>query len=73
MGEVIPICLGGMCKQARVRLIRGKAELLLRMDIVKRLDSPVNFGGGGAFQCWAKCMGIDYFGISFSSECLRLG
>ena len=33
-----------MFKPARATLIRGKSELLLGMDIVKKLDSAANFG-----------------------------
>ena len=44
MGAVMPIWAGGAPKPVLVRLIRGKAELLLRMDIVKKLDLAVNFG-----------------------------
>ena len=34
-----------MSKPVRARLIRGRSELLMGMDIVKKLDSAVNFGG----------------------------
>ena len=45
MEEVIPTWSGGMFKPARAMLIRGNAELLLAIDIVKKLDVAVNFGG----------------------------
>ena len=44
MGDVIRIRVVGTYKQARVMLIRGKSELLLGMDIVKKLDLTVNSG-----------------------------
>ena len=44
MGAAIPIWADGASRPARVRLIRGKAELRSAMDIiVKKLDSAVNF------------------------------
>ena len=45
MGDSIPIWADGMFQPARVRLIRGKTELLLGMGIIKKLDLTVNFGG----------------------------
>ena len=45
MRDVIPICAGGTFKPARVRLTHGEAELLLGMDIVKKLAWAVNFRG----------------------------
>ena len=45
MGASIPVWADWSFKPARVRLICGKAELLLRMRIIKKLDLTVNFGG----------------------------
>ena len=39
-----PICVNGPFRPARVRLIRGKAELLPGMYIVKNLGAQVFFG-----------------------------
>ena len=44
MGAAIPIWVNGAFKQARVRLIHGKAELLIGMDIITQLDITVRFG-----------------------------
>ena len=44
MGAVVPFWVDGEPNQARVRLIRGKTELLPAFDIVTKLDSAVNFG-----------------------------
>ena len=44
LGAVIPIWAGGTFGPVRVRLIRGESELLLGVDIVKKMDSAVNFG-----------------------------
>ena len=44
-GAEIHIWVGGAPKPARLRLIRGKAELLSGMDIVKQLGPTVNFWG----------------------------
>ena len=43
-GGVIPIWIVGASKPVRFRFIRGTSELLLGIDIVKKLDPPVNFG-----------------------------
>ena len=51
MDSAIPTWLGGMPKQACARLIRGRAELLAGMDIVKKMDSPVSFGRN-KFKAW---------------------
>ena len=45
MGASIPIWMDGTFKPARVRLIRAKTELLSVVDIIKKLDAAVNFGG----------------------------
>ena len=45
MAASIPIWANGTFKPARARLIRGKAELLSGMDIVRKLDVTVRFGG----------------------------
>ena len=45
MGDAIPIWADGASKPARVRLIRGKAELLSGVDISKKKDLTVNLGG----------------------------
>ena len=41
---VIPICVLGTFKPARVRLIEGEKELLLCLDIIRKLDITVEFG-----------------------------
>ena len=46
MGTAIPIWAQGNFKPARVRLTRGKAELLSGIDIVRKLDIAVRFGRG---------------------------
>ena len=43
-GAEIHIWVGGAPKPARLRLIRGKAELLSGMDIIKMVDLTLNFG-----------------------------
>ena len=58
MGAPIPIWANGALKPVRVRLIRGRAELLPGMDIIKKVDSAVNFGGGPS-QVWAERMEND--------------
>ena len=45
MGDSVAIWAGGIFKPARVRLIRGKTELFQVVGIIKKPDSPVNFGG----------------------------
>ena len=44
MGASMPIWAIGISKPERVRLIRGKTELLSGMGIIKKLDSALNFG-----------------------------
>ena len=44
MGGAIPIWANGTFKPSRLRLGRGNAELLSMVDIIKKLDSAVNFG-----------------------------
>ena len=43
MGTVVTIRVNGNSKPAGVMLIRGKSELLLRIDIVTKLDIAVRF------------------------------
>ena len=45
MGTAMPIWAQGNPKSLRFRLIQGKAELLLGMDIAMELDSAVRTGG----------------------------
>ena len=45
VGASIPIWANGAFKPARVGLIHGKAALLLGMDIIRKLDITVRFGG----------------------------
>ena len=45
MGAVIHIWANGAFKPALFRLIRGISELICGMDITRKLDSAVNFGG----------------------------
>ena len=40
----LPIWASGIFRPVRVRLIRGKTELLLGMRIVKKLGAQVGFG-----------------------------
>ena len=44
MGAAIPIWAQWDFKPARVRLIRGKTELLSGIDIVRAMDIAVRFG-----------------------------
>ena len=73
----------GAFRPVRVRLIRGKAELLSGMHIVKQIGAAVCFvcgggGGGRSIQGWAWRMGNDDFrrksplGIFPVPNCLRL-
>ena len=41
----VPIWANGSFKPVRIMLLSGKTELLLRMDIVKKLDIAVCFAG----------------------------
>ena len=41
---VLPIWITDSFRPTRVRLVEGKTELLLRLDIVKKLDITVVFG-----------------------------
>ena len=45
MSTVIPVWANGAPKPARVRLIHGKTELLLGMNIVRELYATLSFGG----------------------------
>ena len=40
----MPIWAGGDFRPAKIRLINGKTELLLGMDIIRKLRLAVNFG-----------------------------
>ena len=53
MGAAIPIWADGTSKPALVRLIRGKSELLLGIDIIRKMDLAVNFGGE-SIQGWEE-------------------
>ena len=44
MGAAIPIWADGEFKPVRVRLMRGKTELLSGMGIIRELDIAVRFG-----------------------------
>ena len=41
---VLPICANDSFKPVRIRLIGGETEVLLRMNMVKKLDIAVCFG-----------------------------
>ena len=75
MGDLIPIWADGTSKPARVRLIRGKTELLPGMDIVRKLDITVPFGGD-KFKVGQSEWGMVTFnekhhlGISVTPNCL---
>ena len=54
IGALIPIRENGAFKPARVRLIRGKSELLSGMCIITKLDISVRFGGDRPIQVCAE-------------------
>ena len=77
MGTEIPIWAQGNFTPARVRLIRGKTEILAGMGIVRELDIAVRFCGD-QFKVGQIEWGMMTFnekrhlGIFFSSTFLRM-
>ena len=72
---VIPILAYGMSNLVRVMLIRGKTEFLLRMCIVKEMDSAGNFGADQFKVGQSECANEDSqceesIGICFISDCV---
>ena len=73
VGASILIWAGGEFKPASVRLMRGKAELRLGVDIIKQMDLTVYFWGRqfkvGQIEWGTMTFGEkNHLGDSFSSD-----